>query len=80
LYFIKLQEGIKLKITTINLPEQYIESLDYLVDLGYFPSRSESIRQALKQFLSKEQIFVNEISSSVFCDLKDHQAKCLIGG
>jgi len=69
-----------LKITTINLPEQYIESLRHLVDLGYFPSRSEAIRQALKQFLNKEQIFVNEISSSVFCDLKDHQAKCLIGG
>ena len=69
-----------MKICTINLPEQYVESLDNMVDLGFFPSRSEAMRQALKQFLSKEEVFVKEISSSVFCNLKSNQMNCLIGG
>ena len=69
-----------MKICTINLPEQYVESLRYLVDLGYFPSRSEAIRQALKQFLTKENNFVKAISSPVFYNLKSNQMNCLIGG
>jgi len=69
-----------LKICTINLPQQYVECLDNLKDLGYFPSRSATIRQALSQFLDKEENFVKEIDSTLFFDLKDHQAKCLIGG
>lgn len=69
----------KLKITTINLPEQYVESLDNLVGLGFFPSRSECLRQCLKQFLSKESQFVKEISSPTFYNLKDNQMNALIG-
>ncbi len=71
---------VHLKITTVNLPEQYIECLDILVDLGYFPSRSEAMRQLLKQFLSKEENFKKEIVSSVFFELKSIQMNCLIGG
>jgi len=75
-----LARNPNLKICTINLPEQYVESLRHLVDLGYFPSRSQAIRQALSQFLDKEENFVKEIESPLFFNLKDHQAKCLIGG
>ena len=59
-------EGNKLKIVTINIPEQYLDCLKTLVDLGYFPSRSEAVRQAFKQFLSKEANLVKEIEHDQF--------------
>jgi Arc/MetJ-type ribon-helix-helix transcriptional regulator len=68
-----------LKITSISLPEQYIECLDVLVELGYFPSRSEAMRQALNQFLSKEEMHKNEIIRPVFLELKTIQMNALIG-
>jgi len=68
-----------MKVITINLPNQYIECLDDLGDLGFFPSRSETVRQALKRFLDKEENFVKEIESSVFLKLKRNQMNCLIG-
>lgn len=43
-----------MKIITINLPQQYIDAIQILNDLGIFPSRSETIRIALKNFLSDE--------------------------
>ncbi len=43
-----------MKIATINIPVPYIESLDALVDLGLFASRSEAIRECLNEFLKSE--------------------------
>jgi len=43
-----------LKIITINLPERYLAAIKSLNDLGIYPSRSEAIRIALKNFLSEE--------------------------
>lgn len=39
---------------TINLPEKYLEAIQILNDLKIYPSRSEAIRCALENFLSKE--------------------------
>jgi len=39
---------------SIRLPEVYIELIDELIRLGIYPSRSEIIRVALREFLSKE--------------------------
>lgn len=43
-----------MKIITINLPELYLSSIQILNDLGVYPSRSEAIRMALKDFLEDE--------------------------
>lgn len=43
-----------MKIVTINLPEPFIDALAKLTEYGLYPSRSEAIRVALRDFLSKE--------------------------
>ncbi|WP_147665248.1 ribbon-helix-helix domain-containing protein [Promethearchaeum syntrophicum] len=68
-----------MKIVTINIPEQYLDCLKTLVDLGYFPSRSEAVRQALNQFLTKEANLVKEIEHDQFKVLKERQMNALIG-
>ena len=44
----------KMKIITINLPEKYLSAIKILNDLGIYPSRSEAIRIALRDFLANE--------------------------
>lgn len=43
-----------MKICTINLPEPFLAALEKLTEYGLYPSRSEAIRVALRDFLSKE--------------------------
>ncbi len=43
-----------MKIITINLPEKYLSAIQTLNDFGIYPSRSEAIRMALRDFLDKE--------------------------
>jgi len=43
-----------MKIITINLPEKYLAAIKILNDLGIYPSRSEAIRIALRDFLANE--------------------------
>ncbi|TXT65796.1 MAG: Ribbon-helix-helix protein, copG family [Promethearchaeota archaeon] len=44
-----------MKICTINIPESYIDAIDELTgEGGLYPSRSELIRCAVRQFLLKE--------------------------
>lgn len=44
-----------MRIITINLPEVYVEALEKLTaDLRIYPSRSEAIRTALRNFVNKE--------------------------
>lgn len=40
-----------MKIVTINIPDQYLDAVEILVGAGFYPSRSEAIRQALKSFI-----------------------------
>lgn len=44
-----------MKICTINVPDRYLDVIKVLVDLGFYPSRSEAVRVALKQFLNEEK-------------------------
>ena len=44
----------KLQNITIALPEIYVENLTKLQDAGFIASRSDGIRQSVKQFLEKE--------------------------
>ena len=43
-----------MKIITINLSEPHIKALQVLQDIGLYPSRSEAIRVALRDFLKEE--------------------------
>jgi len=57
---------LKLKIITINLPEKYLQAIQILNDMGVYPSRSEAIRVALRQFLSKEIKMYNDLDDDSF--------------
>jgi len=51
-----------LKIVTVNVPESYLESIKRLIgENGLYPSRSELIRVAVREFLIKELRRANEI-------------------
>jgi len=44
-----------MKIVTVNIPESYIDSIQKLVgENGLYPSRSELIRVAVRDFLLRE--------------------------
>jgi len=59
-----------MKIITINLPEKYLSAIQILNDLGIYPSRSEAIRIALRDFLSNEL--------KMYQDLDDDSFKMLV--
>lgn len=43
-----------MKIITVNLSEPHVKALKMLQDLGLYPSRSEAIRVAIRDFLQEE--------------------------
>ena len=50
-----------MQIVTVNLPSIYIDAIAKLTDQGLYPSRSEAIRVALKDFLSTELKMVESL-------------------
>ena len=56
----------ELKVITINLPNKYFEAIKELANRGVFPSRSEAVRTALRDFLSKEFEFCGELEINTF--------------
>ncbi|MHA1931480.1 MAG: ribbon-helix-helix domain-containing protein [Promethearchaeota archaeon] len=51
-----------MKIVTVNIPESYLESIKRLIgENGLYPSRSELIRVAVREFLIKELRRANEM-------------------
>ncbi|MHA1793561.1 MAG: ribbon-helix-helix domain-containing protein [Promethearchaeota archaeon] len=52
-----------MKIITINLSEPQVAALKTLQDLGLYPSRSEAIRVAIRDFLQKELGFAEAFES-----------------
>ena len=60
-------KGLRImKIITINLPEKYLQAIQVLNDMGIYPSRSEAIRIALGDFLSKELKMYNDLDDENF--------------
>lgn len=52
-----------IKIVTVNVPESYLESIKKLVgDKGLYPSRSELIRVAVREFLLRELKMANNMA------------------
>lgn len=56
-----------MKIITINLSEPHIAALKTLQDLGLYPSRSEAIRVAIRDFLQTELDFSNKFNDLDSC-------------
>jgi Arc/MetJ-type ribon-helix-helix transcriptional regulator len=44
-------EEPELEKVTIRLPERYVRALDFLVKVDDYPSRSEAIRAAIRDFV-----------------------------
>lgn len=52
-----------MKIVTVNIPEAYLDSIEKLVgDEGLYPSRSELIRVAVREFLLRELKMANNMA------------------
>ena len=43
-----------MELISVHIPKQILEELDELVRQGVFPSRSETIRTAIRMLLAKE--------------------------
>jgi len=43
----------KMQRITIRLPEQQLKKIDLMVDFGDFPSASEAIRTAIREFIDQ---------------------------
>lgn len=64
-----------MRICTINVPNAYLECISVLTDMGYFPSRSEAVRQALAKFVSKELGNMEQLTGENFKEIKQEQLK-----
>jgi len=62
-----------MQICTINVPDSYLDCIEVLINMGFYPSRSEAVRAALKQFLKRDGKFVEEIETSNFREMKESQ-------
>ena len=56
----RLYEEPKMEKLTINLPPIEIARIDILVEAGYYPSRAEFIRTAIRKTLDTHQSFVSK--------------------
>ncbi len=61
-----------MKIVTINLPEPFLDALEKLTEYGLYPSRSEAIRVALRDFLAKELQIAQKLKE-VHDEMKDEK-------
>lgn len=59
-----------MKIITINLPELYLAGIQILTDLKIYPSRSEALRIAIEDFLSKELEMRKDLDLNILKSLK----------
>lgn len=62
-----------MQIVTVNLPSIFIDAIQKLTDQGLFPSRSEAIRVALRDFLKTELEMVESL-----LDLSENKEKQII--
>ncbi len=62
-----------MQIVTVNLPSIYIDAIAKLTEQGLFPSRSEAIRVALRDFLKSELGMVESL-----LDLNENEGKVTV--
>jgi len=54
-----LERG-KMQIVTINVPTKWLDVFVKLTEAGLFPSRSEAIRSAIRDFMDKQYALYTE--------------------
>jgi Arc/MetJ-type ribon-helix-helix transcriptional regulator len=60
------------KIVTVNIPETYLDSIEKLVgENGLYPSRSELIRVAVRDFLLRELKVADNIARYKESEIED---------
>ena len=50
-----------MKLITLYLPEPYIKALKRITDAGFYPSRAEAIRMAVRTLMKEHNEFLNSI-------------------
>lgn len=61
-----------MKIVTVNVPESYIDAINKLIgENGLYPSRSELIRCAVRDFLLKELKAANNMAKFSESNIED---------
>jgi len=61
-----------MKIVTVNIPESYLDSIEKLVgEDGLYPSRSELIRVAVRDFLLRELKMANNLAKYKEAETED---------
>lgn len=58
----------EMQIITINLPEQFIDDIQIMVDLGLYDSKSQFVRESLLRWLERESEFLTDIDPNNFED------------
>ncbi|MHA1476688.1 MAG: ribbon-helix-helix domain-containing protein [Promethearchaeota archaeon] len=65
-----------MKIVTVNVPESYIDAINKLIGRdGLYPSRSELIRCAVREFLIKELKLANNMAKYNEVEIEDFDDK-----
>lgn len=68
-----------MKIVTVNVPESYVEAIEKLIgENGLYPSRSELIRCAVREFLLKELKMAKSIVTYDKSDFDDFDEENLV--
>ncbi len=49
-----------MRLIAVHLPEQILDGIDQLVNTGEYPSRSETIRIAIRDLLKRELWNIND--------------------
>jgi len=57
-------DGI-IKLISVNLPESYIDTLEFMVTESKFPNRSEAIRVAIRDLIRNEFLMEQSIQSKI---------------
>ncbi|MFX0006459.1 MAG: ribbon-helix-helix domain-containing protein [Promethearchaeota archaeon] len=61
-----------MKIVTVNIPESYLDSIEKLVgEDGLYPSRSELIRVAVRDFLLRELKLATNLAKYKEADIEE---------
>jgi len=66
---------IKIKLISVNLPENYLKVLEVLVSEGKFPNRSEAIRVGIRDLIRTEYLIEQSVRSSIRPNLTETEIK-----
>ncbi|MFO7835280.1 MAG: ribbon-helix-helix domain-containing protein [Promethearchaeia archaeon] len=49
-----MDRGLVMRLIAVHLPEQIVSDIEELVTNGFYPNRSEAIRNAIRDLLKRE--------------------------